>query len=282
MHAVWRNVFCDKQHRSEFSITQHVCAVLSLPIHKVFLGCAVDRIARRGKLYEISSRHGTQSYAHIVFATQANQAAEILRSSNLATPALDILAAFPYEATVVICHTDSTLLPPRSKWRCMNFVHANPSLSSNLLSFYSTSRKKHLKKEYNVADISQCTHIVSASPTEKTIRTCIGGKYVFQTTNAISIPDPQKTLAVTWYERCVVTSASLRAVADMWGDVGDGFYDFKRDYVKSGVQGLDGIWFTGSYCWPGIPLLEGCVASARRVCEGICQDEGIDFAVPWI
>ena len=39
---------------------------------------------------------------------------------------------------------------------------------------------------------------------------------------------------------------------------------------------VPGIWFCGSYAYCGIPLLEGCVVSARNVVEqGIWVSEGI-------
>lgn len=34
------------------------------------------------------------------------------------------------------------------------------------------------------------------------------------------------------------------------------------------LQGLSGLWFVGAYAWEGIPLLEGCVASAEEVVLG--------------
>jgi hypothetical protein len=36
------------------------------------------------------------------------------------------------------------------------------------------------------------------------------------------------------------------------------------------------IYLAGSYAYPGIPLLEGCVGSAKRVTEALVEDLGID------
>ncbi|KAJ3485500.1 hypothetical protein NLI96_g4916 [Meripilus lineatus] len=46
---------------------------------------------------------------------------------------------------------------------------------------------------------------------------------------------------------------------------------------KNVVQDVPGIWLCGSYAHTGIPLLEGCVVSARNVVEqGIWTAEGLD------
>lgn len=43
------------------------------------------------------------------------------------------------------------------------------------------------------------------------------------------------------------------------------------------IQDVPGIWICGSYAHAGIPLLEGCVVSARNVVEqGIWVCEGVD------
>ena len=44
-----------------------------------------------------------------------------------------------------------------------------------------------------------------------------------------------------------------------------------------------GLWLCGSYASAGIPLLEGCVASARNVVEqGVYAAEGVPpGAAPW-
>jgi hypothetical protein len=36
------------------------------------------------------------------------------------------------------------------------------------------------------------------------------------------------------------------------------------------------IYLAGSYAYPGIPLLEGCVGSAKRVTEALIEDLGVD------
>ncbi len=53
--------------------------------------------------------------------------------------------------------------------------------------------------------------------------------------------------------------------------------------LQGGGRGGPGMWICGSYAYPGIPLLEGCVVSARLVVEqGIWRSEGIAVKkAPW-
>ncbi|KAJ6784510.1 hypothetical protein PWT90_10261 [Aphanocladium album] len=48
-----------------------------------------------------------------------------------------------------------------------------------------------------------------------------------------------------------------------------------RDETATWVNGQDNVWLAGAWCWDGMVLLEGCVASAMRV----AQDFGV--AIPW-
>ena len=75
---------------------------------------------------------------------------------------------------------------------------------------------------------------------------------------------------------------SVGSVAELWGASGNEFFkDEGMGLNEGGIQGKEGRWFVGSYAWPGIPLLEGCVASSVRVCKGICEEEGVKFGLPW-
>ncbi len=54
------------------------------------------------------------------------------------------------------------------------------------------------------------------------------------------------------------------------------------NHVAISALGKNGIWFVGSYCWKGIPLLEGCVASAEHVVtKGIALAENINIQLPY-
>jgi hypothetical protein len=53
----------------------------------------------------------------------------------------------------------------------------------------------------------------------------------------------------------------------------------RREYGSSAA----GLWVVGSYAYGGIPLLEGCVASAREIIErGVLRCEGASVhGSPW-
>ncbi|KAI9183258.1 hypothetical protein H9P43_004175 [Blastocladiella emersonii ATCC 22665] len=71
---------------------------------------------------------------------------------------------------------------------------------------------------------------------------------ILQTTNPLSPIDPARVIARWTLPRARLTVASHAAL--------DGLY---------GAQGADGMYFVGAPMFPGIPLLEGCVASAVDV-----------------
>lgn len=58
-------------------------------------------------------------------------------------------------------------------------------------------------------------------------------------------------------ERAVLTVDSKAALRELVGSDGQ----------LGELQGGAGVWMCGSYAWEGIPLLEGCVASAKLVIE---------------
>jgi hypothetical protein len=74
---------------------------------------------------------------------------------------------------------------------------------------------------------------------------------VYQTTNPIVPIDPSKVLSVAKLERALPTAESTANLSRL--------HD---------LQGSSGLWFVGAYAWEGIPLLEGCVASAEEVVLG--------------
>ncbi|KAK9365373.1 hypothetical protein V1509DRAFT_633244 [Lipomyces kononenkoae] len=68
-----------------------------------------------------------------------------------------------------------------------------------------------------------------------------------------------KVISESVFERVVRTNGLVDAVAKM-----------RRK------QGQHNVWVTGSWMWDGLVLLEGCVASAEAVCDGIRRKCGDD------
>ncbi|KAJ3049109.1 hypothetical protein HK097_009867 [Rhizophlyctis rosea] len=269
------------------SSIQAVCTALSKPIHTIFLSTSVRSIhslntpTSKTPPSTPSSPHSplqlaietdtgeVRKYHHVIFATQANQAARILKQSRFAKgdkgllKQVGVLERFPYRKSLVVCHTDEDVMPrERDRWRCLNFatVGGNGWVGGDGVGSEESGRGRSEAAEgYDPLNVSQCTHFFNL-----TLPQLGSGKAYLQTTNPITLPDPEKTLSASWFERATVTWDSMMAV--------DGL---------EGVQGLGGRWFVGSYAWPGIPLLEGCVASGARVIGRIGELEGFKVGVPW-
>ncbi|KAJ8294869.1 hypothetical protein OF846_001943 [Rhodotorula toruloides] len=210
---------------------------------------------------------------HIVFATQADQAARLLSmlpEHNESTQAVvSALKRFTYVRTLVVTHTDASVLPPaQSDRRDLNLaVFASSSISASPPPFEPSSEDDLFLPSTYV----QTTHIIS-HPSSSSSRP------VFQTTNPIVPISPSHVLSSTWFSRAFVTKRSQAVLGRFLLD------GCKERRSKRTLQGLPlgaqadarkgGVWFTGSYLAPGIPLLEGCVTSAEGVVRELLRQEG--------
>ncbi|KAF9946584.1 hypothetical protein BGZ70_003146 [Mortierella alpina] len=92
-----------------------------------------------------------------------------------------------------------------------------------------------------------------------------------QTTNPIFQPKPESVISSAWFERAVVNPESMKAVDEL-----NQHMDEQTDALletDASPNVADRVWFVGSYAYPGIPLLEGCVVSAVQVMERIVTAE---------
>ncbi|KAH9177027.1 hypothetical protein EDB89DRAFT_2204805 [Lactarius sanguifluus] len=215
-------------------------------------------------------------FDHVILATQANHAAPLVaayaraleeqRAVGAAACASRLsacLSQFEYRTTVVVNHTDDCLLPANhSDRRDLNLVSSSWQVGCFLPPTYTMA-----------------THILPR-PTGRA-----PGVAVLQTTNPTVAPRHGSVLSVARLERALVTRTSKAAVRSLCAE--------KDDRVNVGaLQGAArrehgssaaGIWVVGSYAHSGIPLLEGCVASAREIVErGILRCEGASVHdSPW-
>lgn len=87
-----------------------------------------------------------------------------------------------------------------------------------------------------------------------------------------------------YHPACAVVSTSHRYAVFQGGSKGlfcTSSTDF-REKTLGDSQGKARLWFIGSYAWTGIPLLEGCVASAEKVAvEDIGRLEDLDVVILW-
>lgn len=92
-----------------------------------------------------------------------------------------------------------------------------------------------------------------------------------QTTNPIFQPKPESVISSAWFERAVVNPESMKAVDELNQHMDEQMADLLDENASPKVA--DRVWFVGSYAYPGIPLLEGCVVSAVQVMERIVAAE---------
>ncbi len=89
---------------------------------RVRLNSGVRKIHRLVDSVQLSDATGrTETFDHVVIATHANQALELLDNPSLAETAL--LAPFRYERNLAVLHTDVSLMPKRrAAWSSWNYL----------------------------------------------------------------------------------------------------------------------------------------------------------------
>ncbi|KIJ45097.1 hypothetical protein M422DRAFT_251293 [Sphaerobolus stellatus SS14] len=234
----------------------------------------------------IKTTEGTyHGFSHIILATQANSGVPLLKTYHSSLPddapghkaavqkLIDCLDIFHYRKSIVINHTDSRFVPQDKRdRRDLNLVLGTADHLS----------EKDIDSVTLPSSYTMATHLIANLKSEKP---------VYQTTNPIVPPSKDSLLSVSVLERAVVTTASKVALEDL-SRSNDSAWGFGSSQSSLGpLQGAGrlesakhpGIWICGSYAYKGIPLLEGCVASARDVVEqGIMRCEGVALREePW-
>ncbi|KAI8099282.1 uncharacterized protein BX664DRAFT_354728 [Halteromyces radiatus] len=283
--------------QESYVVTQGIRQVvdrLSEPLTDIHLGVQIQSIqpSKSSRKYILKDdQDKTYECDHIIFATQANQALTMLQTyyqhleqqqkeekdtSLVSLEAqISMLKQFSYDTSLVINHTDSRLLPSdRRHWRALNFARVDQSIQPDPMN----------DSRFIVPfphDTTMTTHILNWTYSRLGDHTKQqSSSYLYlQTTNPCISPDPKHILSASWFERATVTLASKRAIESDLFPLKKGT---KGEVSLGHCQGTNGIWFVGSYCWRGIPLLEGCVASAEKVVvDGIGRQENIQVKVPW-
>ncbi|KAJ3843510.1 splicing factor, Prp19-binding domain-containing protein [Lentinula raphanica] len=241
-------------------------------------------------------------FHHIIFATQAIRAVPLLESFISSLPPhakakrraaeeqVACLRQFSYCSTLVINHTDPSLLP--------NDIHDKRDLNLITLDRDSgpdNTQEVNLNGEEDAwslrclpSSYTMATHVLTPPegypahlPT------------IYQTTNPIIEPKRSRILSVAALERAVLTVKSKKAIEGLnveygrrwWQSAGQGKSQLGPLQGARGKEGLErtpGIWICGSFAYSGIPLLEGCVMSAKNVVQqGIWASEGVQQQIPW-
>ncbi|KAJ6569594.1 hypothetical protein B0H19DRAFT_1136161 [Mycena capillaripes] len=237
---------------------------------------------------ECSTKTGTSThhgFHHIVFATQASRAGPLLSSYAASLPPnsqarhavmkqINCLEAFDYIRTIVINHTDASnaILPPDPRDR----------RDLNLVTAASSSSEAPPWSPHRVSSAYTMTTQVLVPPPAFKDDLAVP---VFQTTNPFVAVHDDRILSVATLERAVLSMHAKEALRGLCRESRRAWWQSaaEAEYTLGDLQGAGrresdarpGIWLCGSYAHVGIPLLEGCVVSARNVYRGICESEDI-------
>ncbi|KZT42732.1 hypothetical protein SISSUDRAFT_843635 [Sistotremastrum suecicum HHB10207 ss-3] len=283
LEYVWLTLFTD--HYVVNQGVRQVVSTLSKPLENIHLSASIiDITVDEDGNASMHCTNGTSTtvysgFSHIIFATQANAAASILttyaksltKPNQHATDLIQCLSKFTYIPTIVINHTDHTLLPDDYRdWRDLNMITLPHDQD------FTEEMKEH-SPEYRVApECTMATHMLSKpSDCHPSFPT------VFQTTNPVIPPQESRILSVGRLDRALLTVESKKALQELsyedkkwWQTPGNGTFRLGR--LQGGPEEGPRIWICGAYAYTGIPLLEGCVCSARNVVEqGIFRAEGV-------
>jgi len=279
-----------------YVVTHGVCDVVArlsshIPASQIHLGVPTTALLPDGNCAaRVTIACGTgedlalyPGFEHVILATQANHAAHLVRgyacaleeqqAAQAAEHAAQLsacLSQFEYRQTIVVNHTDDSLLPadPRDR-RDLNLVVVSSSLRPPEGKFVGAeSTGLILPPTY-----AMTTHLLQVPrPATKA-----SGMAILQTTNPTIAPRPGSVLSVSRLERALLTRKSKDALRSLCADEGDavGVGPLQGTARRELGGSAAGLWVVGSYAHRGIPLLEGCVVSAREIVErGVLRCEG--------
>jgi microfibrillar-associated protein 1 len=238
-------------------------------------------------------------FHHIIFATEAETAASILRgfvsslpnSADLKTfnghlqQQIQVLRKFQYRKVVVVNHTDRSLLPDDTRDR----------RELNLI--YHRGGEPGIFEEGPDRDSSVCvpssyamvTHILPRPKEYPADQPTI-----YQSTNPYIPPRKDSILSSSELQRAIPTVEARKALQGLCQEDGRRWWECpavcktKLGPLQGAGRMLDGshpgVWICGSYAFPGIPFLEGCVVSAKNVVvQGILKCENTSLQEePWM
>ncbi|KAI0063114.1 hypothetical protein BV25DRAFT_1824661 [Artomyces pyxidatus] len=234
----------------------------------------------------------TTGFSHVIFATQANHAAPLVAAyaralyasaelipAHHAIKLSTCLAQFEYRQTIVVNHTDASLLPADARdRRDLNLVTALPSACP-------PPSEKSANETPSL--LVPPTYAMTTHMLPRPHAYADAPDAIFQTTNPIVAPRAGSVLSVARLERALLTRAGKAAVGLLSAPEHEdtdavGVLQGAARREMGGARAA-GLWAVGAYAYHGIPLLEGCVAGAREVVErGVIGCEGGKVTgAPW-
>jgi hypothetical protein len=271
-----------------------------LPSCRIHLSSPLTAVRRSATPNQLTIECGSTVYngfSHIIFATQARSAVPLIASYLPSLPCgssqrpvveelVRCLGKFQYRTTIVINHTDETLLPVDVRdRRDLNLVCG---LFGGLVKTVVCNGKEVEMAVDQVEEKEEDDMFKSCVPPTYTMATHILPRPasfsadfppVYQTTNPIIPPRLDAVLSVARIDRAVLTLESKDALKGLyWPRPRRVTGETELGPLQGVGAGKDtpGIWVCGSFAHSGIPLLEGCVVSARNVVRGILEAEGVE------
>jgi len=291
LDCIWAGLF--GHHYVAANNVHDVVGRLSRPIRYTHTNCAITHMSpdskQSGKIALIAD-HGGQTFsgfAHVIFACPASAVPSILSTYLDKLPSssaqklhvedvIECTKIFNYRTTVTINHTDESLLPSNIRdRRHLNLVDSIPDAAWPL-------DRTALCRDHTCTMATQVIPCPTPTPDAQLTTT------IYQTTNPMFAPRPDSILSVSCLERAVLTVESKKALRGLSTEERKWWQSYSKRKTHLGqLQGcgrlqdksIPGIWLCGSYASAGIPLLEGCVVSAKDVVDqGILASEGIRHA----
>ncbi|KAJ5787309.1 hypothetical protein N7457_002299 [Penicillium paradoxum] len=233
-----------KHHYTVLGGVQHVENKLSENLNYK-LGTKVTTVENIGTKVQVTwtnTRDGQSSsrlFDHVVLAVTPDVIGSIFQ------PLRSAMAAVPTTTVQSIVHRDFSKIHDSSK-SLWNQVSMNPGDSA--------------PHPLHMCSNATATETIHEHPSSALI-----------TTYPITPIDPEKVLHTATFTRVLRSSTSRQIVNQIFSRNRSG--DEKSQLWRNG----DGnIWLVGGWCWDGMVLLEGCLASATRVANAL------DVEVPWM
>ncbi|WWC72398.1 uncharacterized protein I206_106360 [Kwoniella pini CBS 10737] len=212
----------------------------------------------------------------IILATQASVAKRLLEGleDSLRSAGRDkekrkisemraALGKVRYRETIVVTHGDTSILPSLKDRRDLNFFLPDDQIT---LPSIQPAPLTHRSAEYPVPYFTpiedqiytQTTQIIY--PPSRLKRKYGQDRPVFQTTNPCVPIDAAKVIGISKLERALPLKEPCKVLP------------FLQNTSRSYLPPSTIVHIVGSYAYPGIPLLEGCVGSAKMAAEFILME----------
>lgn len=194
----------------------------NIPIERIHTSCTVEQIRAEKQGYTISIRDQSpmSDFHHVILATPATFSKSLIESycdsldrntqqfdqfDNIRT-LQDNLAQIRYEESIVINHSDRSLLPNnKNDWRDLNLVSANVIEQDEKFQFLAS--KKHGGRS------AMATHIIQHSKNDNN-----DDHLILQTTNPTIWPKKEKIIS---------SSNFVRALTPISKEAIDGLFEWK-------------------------------------------------------